>query len=146
MHIPMKITVIDEALTPKYAHEGDAGMDLRARIAHPINLQKGHRVTIPTGVFIEIPQNFVGLLCPRSGLAAKYGVTVTNSPGIIDHGFTGEVCVILQKTTDEPLTINYADRIAQLVITPCVTAQLVVVESLGATARGTDGFGSSGVA
>lgn len=142
----MNITVIDEKLTPTYANEDDAGMDLRARIPHPINLYKGHRVTIPTGVFVEIPKGFAGLVCPRSGLAKNFGITVANSPGIVDSSFRGEVCVILQKHGDEPCTINYGDRIAQLVIIPYLRVELNVVESLGATARGTDGFGSSGVA
>lgn len=142
----LKFTCADDTLLPSYAKDGDAGFDLRARLDHPIHLYKGHRVTVPTGVAIELPKGFVGLVCPRSGLAKKHGLTVTNSPGVVDSGYRGEVCAILQMHGDDPVTINPGDRIAQLIVMPVVHANLVRSESLGESERGANGFGSTGKA
>ena len=142
--LQLKITVSDDRLIPSYAHKGDAGLDLRASIETTIRLQKGSRVTVPTGVFAEIPLGFFGMVCPRSGLAKKHGLTVANAPGIVDSNYRGEICVILQMHGDDVVEINPFDRIAQLVIAPCSCAELVITRALSETDRGAGGFGSSG--
>ena len=144
MNVSIQTVVTDESLIPSYAHDGDAGLDLRARLDMPIRLQRGSRVTIPTGVKMAIPRGMAGLVCPRSGWAQKHGLTVANSPGLIDSNYRGEIGVILQMHGDDPLTINPGERIAQLVIVPVATAAVVVVDSLDDTERGEGGFGSSG--
>ena len=142
----LKLKLLDKRLMPTRAHQGDAGIDLRARIEGAVTFSKGKRQTIPTGVHIEIPHGYVGLVCPRSGLARKHGLTVTNSPGIIDSGYKGEVCAIMQMNGDDPVDILPFDRIAQLVIVPVVYFDVDLVDSLEDSARGENGFGSSGVA
>lgn len=133
-----------EAFTPQYATPGAAGLDLHARIPHPIYLQPGVRFTCPTGIAIELPEGFEAQVRPRSGLARKNGLTVLNAPGTIDSDYTGEVCVILINHGDEPVTISGGDRIAQMVIAPVIRAELVPVDALTATQRGDGGFGSTG--
>lgn len=140
----MKIVVEDKRLTPTYANPGDAGADLRASLAKPVFLQPGEIVAIPTGVLLQMPSGIVGLICPRSGLALKHGLTVVNAPGVIDSGFTGEIKVILQVLGDHALEIKPFDRIAQIVFTVFVPAVFEHVESLDETARGEGGFGSTG--
>ncbi|MFZ4539826.1 dUTP diphosphatase [Propionivibrio sp.] len=142
--LQVKIKVSDDRLTPSYANTSDAGLDLRANIELPMRLQRGSRVTVPTGVFLEIPPGYFGAVCQRSGLAKKHGLTVANAPGIVDAAYRGEVCVILQMHGDDAFTTNPFDRIAQLVIQPCMRAELIITDELTETARGTGGFGSSG--
>lgn len=133
------------ATVPTYAHEGDAGMDLRASEA--ALLPAGGRATVGTGIAVALPHEHVGLVHPRSGLAAKNGITVLNAPGTIDAGYRGEVKVILLNTSDETFTISPGDRIAQLVIQKVERPDIEVVASLDEdTARGAGGFGSTGVA
>lgn len=133
------------AVIPTYAHEGDAGMDLRA--SDETILPVGGRALVSTGIAIALPHGHVGLVHPRSGLAAKNGITVLNAPGTIDAGYRGEVKVILLNTSDEAFTITPGDRIAQLVIQKVEHPAVEVVESLDEdTARGAGGFGSTGVA
>ena len=125
------------------ARPGDAGYDLHSLV--DFTLLKAHKAIISTGIAVEIPSGFVGLVCPRSGLAARYGITIVNAPGIIDAGYRGELKVILANLGAEPFVITRGDRIAQLVITQCFTPTLEEVEELSDTVRGLDGFGSTGI-
>jgi dUTP pyrophosphatase len=128
---------------PRYAHAGDAGLDLYAR--ENVTLKPGERALVPTGVALAIPDGYVGLVHPRSGLAARHGVTLVNAPGTIDAGYRGEVKVILANTDlHDPVTLERGARIAQLVIQRVATVDVVAVDTLPDTMRGTDGFGSTG--
>ena len=140
----MKIlfTLDDGATAPTRAHATDAGLDLYSSRGCPIN--PGERRLVSTGVHVAIPPGYVGMICPRSGLAHKHGLTVLNAPGIIDAGYTGEIKVNLHNTGDALQHVDAGDRIAQLVITPIADARLVQVDSLGTTERGDSGHGSTG--
>jgi len=129
---------------PRYQTDGAAGMDLHAAIEHRVVLQPGERAKIPTGLAFAIPAKFEGQVRPRSGLAAKHGITVLNSPGTIDSDYRGEVQVVLVNHGAQPFEIEPLERIAQLVITPVARAELSLVESLDTTARGGGGYGSTG--
>ncbi len=132
---------------PAYASERAAGMDLRADLAAPVMLQPMERKLIPTGLFIELPDDCEAQVRPRSGLALKHGITVLNSPGTIDADYRGEVCVILINLSDEPFEIQPGERIAQMVVAPFRQVKLQSVETLeelSSTERGTGGFGHSG--
>jgi dUTP pyrophosphatase len=132
-----------EAALPSRAHAGDAGFDLVA--CEYVELHPGERVVVPTGIAIALPEGFSGFVQPRSGLAARAGITVLNSPGLIDSGYRGEVKVVLLNTDPEAIFVaEPGDRIAQLVVVRTPTVDLVEVESLPASARGTAGFGSTG--
>jgi dUTP pyrophosphatase len=145
MKQPIQILRLNKELPlPRYARDGDAGFDLLASAA--LTLEPGERRLVPTGVALAIPDGYVGLVHPRSGLAAKHGITVLNAPGTIDSGFRGEIQVILWNTSDKPFNIEQADRIAQLVVQEFVTADLLEVLYLDDTERGQAGFGSTGVA
>ena len=128
---------------PGYAHPGDAGADLTA--AEAIELAPGQRATVGTGVSIALPDGFVALIVPRSGLAAKHGITIVNSPGTVDAGYRGEIRVTLLNT-DKSMSYAVAvgDRIAQLIFMPVTRARFVAVESLPGSQRGESGFGSTG--
>ena len=129
---------------PSYAHPGDAGADLTTRVA--LTLAPGERATVPTGVRIALPDGYVALVHPRSGLAAKHGVTVVNAPGTVDAGYRGDISVTLLNTdASEPVTLAVGDRIAQLVIQQVERAHFVQVDSLPGSHRGDGGFGSTGV-
>lgn len=130
---------------PFYATAGAAGMDLRAATSDPITLAPLERALVPTGFAIALPDHFEAQIRPRSGLAAKQGLTVLNSPGTIDADYRGELKVILVNLSNETVTIERGDRIAQMVIAPVTQAHLTEVESLSTTDRGADGFGSTGV-
>ena len=128
---------------PQYAHPGDAGADLVA--TEGVVLAPGERVTVGTGVAIALPDGYVGLVVPRSGLAARHGITIVNSPGTIDAGYRGEIRVTLLNTDSESsYTVAVGDRIAQLLVLPVSRARFVPVEKLPGTARGEGGFGSTG--
>ncbi len=129
---------------PHYASAAAAGMDLRAAIEDSIVLQPGERRLIPTGFAMALPEGFEAQVRPRSGLALKHGISVLNSPGTIDADYRGEVGVILINLGDVPFHIQRGERIAQMVIAPCVQATWHVVEELTETERGAGGFGSSG--
>ena len=131
---------------PAYETAGAAGMDLRAAVPEeePVVLRPGARFPVPTGLAFALPQGFEGQVRPRSGLAAKSGITCLNSPGTVDADYRGEVKVILINLGPEDVTIRRGDRIAQLVIAPVVQAAWTEVESLDQTARGAGGFGSTG--
>ena len=129
---------------PTYAHPGDAGADLTSRVG--LTLAPGERAVVPTGVSIALPNGFVAFVMPRSGLAAKHGIGLVNSPGTIDAGYRGEISAVLLNTDpSSSFTIEPGDRIAQLVIQPVVRARFVTVDELPGTHRGDGGFGSTGV-
>jgi dUTP pyrophosphatase len=131
------------ATIPTRAHDGDAGLDLYA--AEPARLAPGERASIGTGIAVAIPAGHAGLVVPRSGLAARHGIAVVNAPGLIDSGYRGEVRVLLLNTdTAEPFDIVPGDRIAQLVIAPVASPDLLELHDLDETTRGAGGFGSSG--
>lgn len=132
----------EEALSPSYANPGDAGADLKA--SEDKTVLSGQTEIIPTGVSVAIPKGYVGFITPRSGLAAKHGITVLNAPGTIDSGYRGELKVILHNTSAEPFEIKKYERIGQLVIVPFVHAHFTPVESLDDSERGQGGFGSTG--
>ena len=138
-------TVAPGALLPSYQTAGAAGADLCACLIEPVILAPGQRAMIPTGLSFAIPSGYEIQVRPRSGLAAKNGITVLNSPGTIDSDYRGEVKVILINLGTEDFTIVHGDRIAQMVVAPVVQAQFQVVEALSATERGQGGFGSTGV-
>jgi dUTP pyrophosphatase len=145
MYYPELMTpeVLIVGTPPQYAHPGDAGADLVA--AQSVTLEPGERATIPTGVSIALPDGFVAFVMPRSGLAAKHGVGLVNSPGTIDAGYRGEISVVLINTDPRSrYSIEAGDRIAQLVIQPVVRARFIPVTELPGTARGSGGFGSTG--
>ena len=133
-----------EVPLPRYQTEGSAGMDLHAAIAVPIVLAPGARMLVPTGLAIAIPRGWEGQVRPRSGLAAKHGVTVINTPGTIDSDFRGPIGVVLVNLGQEPVTIAPKDRIAQIVFARHGTATLEEVSSLDDTSRGAGGYGSTG--
>lgn len=142
--IELKIKLLEDDLpVPRYQHEGDAGLDLPSRV--DCTLEPGERARIPTGVAVAIPTGYAGFVLPRSGLAARHGITCVNSPGLIDAGYRGEISVILLNTDRrEPFLIRRGDRIAQLVLQKIVEATTVTVAELDETARGDGGFGSTG--
>jgi len=128
---------------PTYAHPGDAGLDLRAR--HGCTLTPGERSVVPTGVSVALPPGYVGLVCARSGIAARHGIGLVNAPGVVDAGYRGEISVIL---INHDLNATYAvergDRIAQLLIQRVEHAELIEVAELPGTHRAEGGFGSTG--
>ena len=128
---------------PRYESELAAGMDLLAAIDQAIELSPGDRLIVPTGIAIALPAGFEAQVRPRSGLAAKQGISVLNAPGTIDADYRGEVGVILINLGREPVTLNRGDRIAQMVIAPVVQADWVEVDDLSSTERGAGGFGST---
>jgi len=132
----------DDAVLPSRAYAGDAGFDLAA--CESTTLAPGERALVSTGIAVEIPDGYAGFVQPRSGLAASHGIGVVNSPGLIDSGYRGEVCVVLLNTDRERVfTVEPGMRIAQLVIAPVATVRLVEVEELAASERGAHGFGST---
>ena len=134
----------DDAVMPVRAHDGDAGLDLVA-VEGAVLAPGGGRATIGTGIAVEVPHGWAGLVCPRSGLAARHGIGVVNGPGVVDAGYRGEVRVVLHNTDPvEPFTIAPGDRIAQLVLTPVLLADVVEVRELAEATRDAAGFGSSG--
>jgi dUTP pyrophosphatase len=131
---------------PAYETEGAAGMDLRAAVAEdaPVTLQPGERQMIPTGLSMAIPEGYEVQVRPRSGLAAKHGLTCLNSPGTVDSDYRGELKVILINLGHEPFVVQRGERIAQMVVAPVTRAGFVEVEALPETLRGEGGFGSTG--
>ena len=131
-----------DAVVPSQAYEGDAGLDLAA--CEEVVLEPGERATVATGIAVEIPEGYAGFVQPRSGLAARHGIGVVNSPGLIDSGYRGEVRVVLLNTDrSAPFTVERGMRVAQLVVAPVASVRLVEVTELTASARGDRGFGSS---
>jgi dUTP pyrophosphatase len=129
---------------PRYQTTGAAGLDLHAALAAPLTIAPLGRAKVPTGLILAIPEKFEGQVRPRSGLAARSGITVLNSPGTIDSDYRGEVQVLLINLSDAPVTIAPLERIAQLVIAPVARAELVLEDELEDTERGGGGYGSTG--
>lgn len=141
--VHLRFKKLDPAATaPTYATEGDAGMDLRALEGG--TLAPGEHRVFKTGIAVELPENTVGLVCSRSGLAAKHGVFVLNAPGVIDSGYRGDVGVILKNAGSTDFEVNAGDRIAQFVVQEFIRVTPVEAEELGESDRGTGGFGSTG--
>jgi dUTP diphosphatase len=133
----------EQATLPTRANEGDAGLDLYA--AEPAHLGPGERWSVPTGVAVEIPEGHAGLVLPRSGLARKHGISLVNSPGLIDAGYRGEIKVLLLNTDPaEVYRVEPGDRIAQLLVVEIAVPEPVEAEELAESSRGEGGFGSSG--
>lgn len=145
MSLPLPIQMFDFSNEPPdYAHEGDAGLDLRS--VEALTLKPFERALVPCGFALAIPEGYAGLVIPRSGLAAKHGITVVNAPGLIDSGYRGEVKVILMNLDPtEPFDIHVGDRIAQLMIVEAPPVAVHCVDELDDTQRGQGGFGSSGI-
>ena len=142
----MEIRIVNKSAypLPEYATPLSAGLDLKANITEPLTLEPLERVLVPTGLFIALPEGTEAQVRPRSGLAAKHGITVLNSPGTIDADYRGEIKVILVNLSNEPFVINPGERIAQMVVARFERAQWVAVQELDATERGEGGFGSTG--
>ena len=142
--VQVLITRLDPELPlPRYAKGGDAGADIVSRI--DITLAPGERALVPTGIAIALPDGYVALVHPRSGLAIKHGVTMVNAPGTVDAGYRGELQIILiNHDKNESVSFKRGDRIAQLVIQKVERAEFVEVQELPGSGRGTDGFGSTG--
>jgi len=144
----LKVHLLPHAVdlgVPAYATEGSAGLDLRAAVEAPVVLQPGDRLMVPTGLVVAVPEGYEGCVRPRSGLAAKHGLTLANAPGTIDSDYRGEVKVILINLGHLEVEVARGDRIAQLLIQPVVRVNVEQVESLDETARGAGGFGHTGV-
>ena len=142
----MKVKIVNKSPyeCPFYATEKSAGMDLKANIPEPIILGPLERAMVPTGLFMALPDGTEAQVRPRSGLAAKFGISVLNAPGTIDADYRGEVKVILVNLSNEPFVVNPGERIAQLVIGRYEKIEWDEVETLDETDRGTGGFGSTG--
>jgi len=133
----------DDAVLPRRAYDGDAGFDLAA--CESVTLGPGERAAVSTGIAVEIPEGYAGFVQPRSGLAARNGITIVNSPGLIDSGYRGEVLVVLLNTdTEDEFAVEPGMRIAQLVVLPIPDAEVVEVDALAESQRGARGHGSSG--
>ena len=144
--VKIKINILNHgsAELPKYETSGSSGMDLKAAINNPISIKKNERKIIPTGIKLEIPKGYEIQIRPRSGLAIKYGITVLNSPGTIDSDYRGEIGVIIINHGDKNFKIMPNDRIAQMVITKIIYAEITKVDKLNDTQRGSKGYGSTG--
>lgn len=143
--VDIKIIVSKGAVVPCYKTEGAAGADVCALLDEKVVLKPGERTILPTGLFFEIPQGYEIQVRPRSGLAAKNGVTVLNTPGTIDSDYRGELKIILINLGDEDFEINSGDRIAQIIVAPVTLGNFIQTESISVTERGAGGFGSTGV-
>lgn len=130
---------------PSYESEFAAGMDIRAALPEPVELQPGSRVLVPTGLQMALPQGYEAQIRPRSGLAYRNGITMLNTPGTIDADYRGEVKVLAVNLGNEPFVIEHGDRIAQMVIAPVIQARIEETDNLPDTQRGAGGFGSTGV-
>lgn len=142
----MEIKIVNQGhhALPSYETEASAGMDLRANLAVPVEMKPLERALIPTGLFIELPLGYEAQVRPRSGLAAKSGVTVLNAPGTIDADYRGEIKVILVNLSDKTFVINDGDRIAQMIVARHETVRWLAVSQLEETKRGAGGFGHTG--
>ncbi|MAO80598.1 dUTP diphosphatase [Nocardioides marinus] len=142
--MPVPVVRLDPDLPlPGYAHPGDAGADLHTTV--DVVLAPGERALVPTGIALALPEGYVGLVHPRSGLAARHGVSIVNTPGTVDAGYRGEVKVLLVNLDPrEPVELRRGERIAQLVVQRVERAAFVEVDALPDSARGTGGYGSTG--
>ena len=142
--VNIKCVASKGALIPEYKTSGAAGADLCALLDAPLTIPAGRSAMVPTGLFFEIPEGYEVQVRPRSGLAAKNGITVLNTPGTIDSDYRGEIKVILINLGGEDFIVNNGDRIAQIVAAPVTTGIFELVDSLDETERGSGGFGSTG--
>ena len=142
----MKVRIVNRSGNdlPEYATSASAGMDLRANLDLPVLLKPLQRAMIPTGLYIELPVGFEAQVRPRSGLAAKHGITVLNTPGTVDADYRGEIKVILVNLSEDAFEITNGERIAQMVISEHAQAEWEQVEKLNETSRGAGGFGHTG--
>ena len=143
--IEVKCVAAKGAVIPSYKTEGAAGADVCALVTEPVTIASGSFAMIPTGLFFEIPQGYEIQVRPRSGLAAKNGVTVLNTPGTIDSDYRGELKIILINLGKEDFVVNNGERIAQIIVCPVTVADFTITDALSATTRGEKGFGSTGV-
>lgn len=146
MNKVIEINIVNQSTNdlPEYATAFSAGMDLKSNLLESIILKPLERAMVATGLFIELPEGYEAQIRPRSGLAAKHGLTVLNSPGTIDADYRGEIKVILVNLSNEPFTINHGERIAQMVIAKHETVRWTAVQELSETVRGDGGFGHTG--
>lgn len=143
MDTVVKVKLVNkEAKLPSYAHDGDAGVDLTSMVS--ITLNPGDQAMIPTGICVELEKGYEAQIRPRSGLAAKHGISVTNAPGTVDHPFVGQIQVILINLGKNTYRVAKGDRIAQMVVNKLPAVEFVLVDELGETTRGEGGFGSTG--
>jgi dUTP pyrophosphatase len=142
----MQVNIINQSPfdLPAYATASSAGMDLRANISEPIVLEPLERALVPTGLFIELPQGYEAQIRPRSGLAAKHGISIVNSPGTIDADYRGEIKVILVNLSSQEFILQAGERIAQMVVAQHARVEWTEVTTLADSARGAGGFGSTG--
>ena len=142
----MKVKIVNNSrhALPEYQTPLSAGLDIRANLDESVTLRPLERAMIPTGLFVELPEGCEMQIRPRSGLAAKHGITVLNSPGTIDADYRGEIKVILVNLSNEPFTIESGERIAQMIVARYEQIEWQPVEELGETERGAGGFGSTG--
>ena len=142
----MKVKIVNNSrfALPEYQTPLSAGLDIRANLDESVTLRPLERAMIPTGLFVELPEGHEMQIRPRSGLAAKHGITVLNSPGTIDADYRGEIKVILVNLSNEPFTIEAGERIAQMIVARYEQIEWQAVEELSATERGAGGFGSTG--
>jgi dUTP pyrophosphatase len=146
--IPVKITRLDENAglpLPAYESEGSSGMDIRAHVKDPVLVKPGEIKFLPTGLAISLPSGYEAQIRPRSGLALHHGIGLVNSPGTIDSDYRGEIGIILINWGDQPFLIKKGDRIAQMIISKVYRADLVIVDDLDETSRGSEGFGHTGI-
>lgn len=143
--IEVKCLASKGAAMPCYKTQGAAGADVCALLTEPVTIEPGSFVMIPTGLFFEIPQGYEIQVRPRSGLAAKNGITVLNTPGTIDSDYRGELKIILINLGKEAFVVNNGERIAQIIVSPVTLASFTITDSLSDTSRGEKGFGSTGV-
>lgn len=143
----MNVKIVNKSAygLPAYATEMSAGMDLKANISEPSVLNPLCRMLVPTGLYIQLPAGYEAQVRPRSGLAAKHGISVANAPGTIDADYRGEIKVILINLSNEPFTVNPGERIAQMVVAKHEKVEWESVESLEESTRGKGGFGSTGI-
>ena len=142
----IKIQIVNKSRHPLPAYSTllSAGMDLRAHLDHPVRLEPGERILVPTGLYVSIPQGYEAQIRPRSGLALKKGITVLNTPGTIDPDYRGEIGIIIANLSQEDFVINDGERIAQMVVAKYETVEWELCSSLDETARGAGGFGHTG--
>lgn len=139
------VKIHPRATLPAYATEGSSGMDLTNVLEEPLTLKPGEKAKIPTGLIMALPPGYEGQVRPRSGLASKYGITLTNCIGTVDSDYRGEICCLMINLGNEPYTIQVGERIAQLVIAPVLHVDAEFIEKIPEeTKRGTGGFGSTG--
>jgi len=142
----MEVKIVNKSVypLPEYATEHSAGMDLRADIKESITLEPLKRAMVPTGIYIELPEGYEAQIRPRSGLAAKHGISLVNTPGTIDADYRGEIKVIMVNLSDTPFVLNPGERIAQMVIARYERIKWNLVDELSESERGEGGFGSTG--